>query len=101
MAALEHERQGGGAAYQAQGFVHTPSDGQAVDRNLLDDAFGVDDEQPTEGYTEILNENAVTGRDVLQRKPPVSQRSAARRSKRWQTTTEVTFVVSAMMGIFR
>ena len=50
---VEGARQGR-VGHQAQGFVHIAADGQAVNRDLLNNSLRIDDEQTTEGDPKIL-----------------------------------------------
>ena len=50
---------------KSQGFVHRPSHGQIVDRDLPEHTLGIDDEQTTEGDTGILKEDIVVPSDLL------------------------------------
>lgn len=61
----EQGRQGRAVTCQAQGFVYVPANGQVVDGDLLNDAFRVDDEEAAESDAQVLDEDPVSGCDVL------------------------------------
>jgi len=50
---------------QPECLVHAPPNGQVVDSDLLDDTLRVDDEEPSVGNAQLLDQDAIAGTELL------------------------------------